>query len=67
MPHLARQAGVSPDQLELAYAFHTAGNYIAFSKGTSPHVIRLWQAVLDEMKSDGSYRRICRKYNYEPQ
>jgi len=67
MPHLARQAGVSPDQLELAYAFKSVGNYIAFSKGTSPHVIRLWQAVLDEMKSDGSYQRICHKYNYEPQ
>lgn len=67
MPHLARQAGVSPDQLELAYAFQTAGNYIAFSKATSPHVIRLWQTVLDEMKSDGSYLRICRKYDYTPQ
>ena len=67
MPYLARQAGASPDQLALAYAFHTVGNYIAFSKGTSPHVIRLWQAVLDEMKSDGSYRRICRKYNYVPE
>jgi polar amino acid transport system substrate-binding protein len=66
MPHLARQAGVLPDQLELAYPVHTVGNYIAFSKATSPHVIRLWQAVLDEMKSDGSYQRICRKYNYEP-
>ena len=67
MPYLARQAGVSPDQLALAYAFHTVGNYIAFSKRTSPHVIRLWQAVLDEMKSDGSYLRICREYNYVPE
>ena len=67
MPHLARQAGVSPDQLALAYAFLTPGNYIAFSKATSPHVIRLWQAVLDEMKSDGSYQRICLKYNYVPE
>ncbi len=67
VPHLARQAGVSPDLLELAYTFHTVGNYIAFSKATSPHVIRLWQAVLDEMKSDGSYRRICCKYKYEPE
>jgi polar amino acid transport system substrate-binding protein len=67
MPHLARQAGVSPDQLELAYAFYRVGNYIAFSKATSPHVVRLWQAVLDEMKSDGSYQQICRKYNYVPQ
>lgn len=67
MPYLARQAGMLPDQLALAHAFHTVGNYIAFSKGTSPHVIRLWQAVLDEMKLDGSYQRICREYNYAPE
>jgi len=65
--HLARQAGISPDRLELAYSFLTVGNYIAFSKATSPHVVRLWQSVLDEMKSDGSYQRICGKYNYAPQ
>ena len=64
--HLARQAGVPPERLELAYAFYTVDNYIAFSKATSPHVIRLWQAVLDEMKSDGSYQIICRKYGYAP-
>ena len=67
MPHLVRQAGVSPDQLELACTFRTVGNYIAFSKGTSPHVTRLWQAVLDEMKADESYLRICRRYNYVPE
>jgi len=67
LAHLARQAGVSPDRLELAYAFHSVHNYIAFSKLTSPHVVRLWQAVLGEMKSDGSYQRICQKYNYAPQ
>jgi polar amino acid transport system substrate-binding protein len=67
MPYVARQAGVSAARIELAYAFFTAQNYIAFSKNTSPHVIHLWQAVLDEMKADGSYLRICRKYGYQPQ
>jgi polar amino acid transport system substrate-binding protein len=66
MPFLARKADVSPDQLELIYPFHTVDNYIAFSKKTSPHVIRLWQMVLDEMKADGSYREICHRYNYKP-
>jgi len=66
MPHLANQAGFSPAQFELAYAFNTVGNYIAFSKKTSPDVIRLWQAVLDEMKSDGTYQQICRKHDYFP-
>ena len=64
LDHMARQAGVSPSQLELAYAFHTVHNHIAFSKTTSSHIVRLWQAVLEEMKADGSYGRICKKYNH---
>ena len=67
MPHLVRRAGVSPSQVELAFAFHTVGNYIAFSKTTSPHVVRLWQAVFDEMKADGGYQRICHNYGVEPE
>ena len=66
MPFLARDAHVSPDQLELTYAFNSVDNYIAFSKETSPHVIRLWQMVLDEMKADGRYQEICHRYNYKP-
>lgn len=64
--HLAGQAGVMSEQLVLAYAFHTVGNYIAFSKSTSPHVIHLWQMVLEEMKADGSYKKICDRYHYAP-
>jgi polar amino acid transport system substrate-binding protein len=67
LAHLARQAGVPPESLELAFPFHTVRNYIAFSKTTSPHVTRLWQLVLDEMKADGSYQQICRKYDYTPE
>jgi polar amino acid transport system substrate-binding protein len=66
MPFLAKEADISPEQLELTNTFHTVDNYIAFSKETSPHVIRLWQMVLDEMKSDGSYQAICDRYNYKP-
>ncbi len=66
MPFLAKEADVSTDQLELTYPFHTVDNYIVFSKTTSPNVIRLWQMVLDEMKSDGSYQEICHRYNYQP-
>lgn len=39
----------------------------AKNDSTSTHVVRLWQAVLEEMKSDGSYRRICKKYTYSPE
>jgi len=66
MLHLVRQAGVDPGVLELALPFHEVGNYVAFSRATDPHVVRLWQQVLDEMKSDGTYESICRKYDYQP-
>lgn len=66
MPFLAREAGVSPDKLEFVYPLRTVDNYIAFSKKTSTHVTRLWQMVLDEMKADGTYQEICRRYNYKP-
>ncbi|MGB3224665.1 MAG: transporter substrate-binding domain-containing protein [Desulforhopalus sp.] len=66
MPYLAKEADVSPDQLELIYPLRTVDNYIVFSKKTSPHVIRLWQMVLDEMKADGIYQEICHRYNYKP-
>ena len=67
MPHLVRQAGFEPEQFELAYPFRTVDNYIAFSKKTSPHVVRLWGNVLDEIKQDGTFARICCKFNYRPQ
>ena len=66
MVHLAQQAGVDPQTLELAYPFHKVGNFIAFSKTTSPHIVDLWQQVIDEMKADGTYDRICDKYVYHP-
>lgn len=67
MPYLARKAGESPTELEMTYAFHPVNSYIAFSKETSPNVVRLWQKVFDEMKQDGAYKKICRKYTYEPE
>ena len=66
MHHLARQAGIAPEQIEPAFLFQEVRNYIAFSRHASPHQVRLWQLVLDEMKNDGTYERLCRKYNYQP-
>ena len=67
MPHLVKKAGVSPSQVELAYTFRTVGNYITFSRTTSPHVVRLWQAVFEELKADGSYQQLCLNHGVEPE
>jgi polar amino acid transport system substrate-binding protein len=64
--HLVRQAGFDPETVELAGSFREVSNYIAFSRSTSPHVVRLWRTVLEELKSDGSYDSICGRYEYSP-
>jgi len=58
MPYLAGQAGVSPEQLEVVYAFRSVENYIAFSNKTPDTVVAAWQKTLDEMKRDGTYSRL---------
>ncbi len=63
MPYLARQAGVSPSQLKLVHAFREVDNYIAFSIQTPDEVITLWQRILDDLKSDGTYASLRKKYN----
>jgi polar amino acid transport system substrate-binding protein len=64
--HIVQQAGVDPKEVVLVYPFRQVGNYIAFSRHTSPHRVRLWQSILEEMKTDGEYRRICLSYGYQP-
>ncbi len=63
MPYLARQAGVSPSQLKLVHAFREVDNYIAFSIQTPDEIITLWQRILDDLRSDGTYARLRKKYN----
>ena len=62
MPYLAQQAGVSPNQLELVHAFRKVDNYIAFSIQTPDELIVPWQKALDELKSDGTYTRLSKRY-----
>ncbi len=62
MPYLAQQAGVAPNQLELVYAFRKVNNYIAFSILTPDELIDSWQQTLDELKTDGTYKRLSEKY-----
>jgi polar amino acid transport system substrate-binding protein len=64
MPYLARQAGFDPDDLEAVVPIRRVSNYIAFSLGTPLALVRDWQQCLDDIKMDGTYMRIARKYNY---
>ncbi|MCK5195422.1 MAG: transporter substrate-binding domain-containing protein [Desulfobulbaceae bacterium] len=62
MPYLAQQAGVAPNQLELVHTFRKVNNYIAFSIQTPDELIDTWQQTLDELKRDGTYKRLSEKY-----
>ncbi len=62
VPYIARQAGVDPDDIVRVYPFHQVENYIAFSRRTSDEVVAAWQRALDDMKKDGDYDRLRRKW-----
>jgi polar amino acid transport system substrate-binding protein len=67
MPYQARQAGVDARQLELVYTFRRVDNFIAFSRGTAQDTVQAWQRCLKDIKRDGTYAVLCRKYDYTPQ
>lgn len=57
MPYLVRFAGYDPRQLKLTLSFKTVGNYIAFSRMTSDHIVARWQEVMDDIMRDGTWRQ----------
>jgi len=57
MPYIVRFAGYDPRQLKLVMSFKTVGNYIAFSKMTSDHIVAQWQKVLDDIRRDGTWAK----------
>lgn len=57
----AKAKGVSED-LEKAMDIKETQLYIAFSKETSDEDISIWQKALDDMKADGSYDALLKKY-----
>lgn len=62
MPALLEKVGGTMDDVENVLTMSTDLLYIAFSKGTSPDIIALWQEKLDEMKRDGTFSKIYEKW-----
>jgi len=59
--HKAKAKGVN-DQLEKVFDVKETELYIAFSKNSADSDVALWQKALDEMKADGTYDAIVKKY-----
>jgi len=62
MPSLLKNNGATMSDVEKVLNLSTNMGYIAFSKGTSPELVAMWQKKLDEMKNDGIFRKIYAKW-----
>lgn len=58
---MAKQAGYSA-QIKEAFHIQEEFMYLAFSKTTPDSVIENWQSILDDMKSDGTYGEIFKRW-----
>jgi len=59
---IARQIGIDPGEVELVMPFKDYYAYIAVSKGTPQAVSQQWQAAIDDMKREGIFKKISRKW-----
>ncbi len=62
MPQTMAQAGIPEASLEIVYSYASSEGYIAFSHDTPDSVIRAWNARLRDMKRDGSFRAIYKRW-----
>jgi ABC-type amino acid transport substrate-binding protein len=61
-PRIAREAGIDPNEIKAVFTHQQVFTYIAISKQTSPTIVQQWQATLDEMKADGTFWWLTRKW-----
>jgi polar amino acid transport system substrate-binding protein len=57
-----RQAGYKETDVEVAFRLDPVGVHFAFSKGTPAATVQAWDKALGDMKRDGSFLRIYRKW-----
>jgi len=62
IPEIVRNAGFRMEDLEPVLTVTQTEFYIALSLGTPEEVVRAWQASLDELKKDGAFETIYRRY-----
>lgn len=62
VPEIVKKAGYSMDNIEPVFVVSNTYFYIAMSQGTSREIVKKWQNALDDMKKDGTFEKIYRKY-----
>lgn len=58
--------GVNPSEIKEVLTLSQHYEYMAFSKETSDETVATWQKTLDEIKADGTYKKIMSKYSTGP-
>ncbi|MCX5973531.1 MAG: transporter substrate-binding domain-containing protein [Coprothermobacterota bacterium] len=61
-PEILKEAGYSMDEIIPAYVIKTYEYYIAFSKDTSDEIVNDWRRSFEEMKTDGTFDKISKKW-----
>jgi polar amino acid transport system substrate-binding protein len=62
LPELLAMVGMRPEQIEAQFVFLEHDTYLAFSLSTDPGIVERWQAALDEMKRDGEFAVLYRRW-----
>jgi polar amino acid transport system substrate-binding protein len=61
--YTAKLQGINPEDMKIAYVIiKDQQKYIAFSKQVPDEIVQKWQDVLDEMKQDGTLKKILDKW-----
>lgn len=62
LPSLLTEVGGRATDVESILTFEETESYFAFSQGTPDEVVQKWQAALDDMKRDGTFARLYKKW-----
>jgi polar amino acid transport system substrate-binding protein len=62
IPEIVKNAGYSMDNLEPVFTVSNTYFYIAISRGTPVEIVKKWQTILDNLKADGTFEKIYRRY-----
>ena len=57
-----KKLGIDPGEFKKAFFITSELEYIAFSKATSNELIQTWQNHLNDMKNDGTFDKIYKKW-----
>ena len=62
MTHLCRDRQMNFNQFEVILIPQISKSYIAMSKDSDPNIVRLWQQTARDVKKDGTFNRLARKW-----